>query len=92
MMTIDDKMKIVENIAVISDSWDKMLLIMCKKLDDKKLYENTVALQTEVMFEMLTNTVLRMTKNNKVRKKLAEYYCTKKLEFLDSRSDDNADC
>jgi hypothetical protein len=91
MMTIDDKMKIVENIAVISDSWDKMLLIMCKKLDDKKLYENTVALQTEVMFEMLTNTVLRMTKNNKVRKKLAEYYCTKKLELLDSRSDDNAD-
>lgn len=91
MMTIDDKMKIVENIAVISDSWDKMLLIMCKKLDDKKLYENTVALQTEVMFEMLTNTVLRMTKNNKVRKKLAEYYCTKKLELLDTRNDNNDD-
>jgi len=90
-MTIDDKMKIVENIAVISDSWDKMLLIMCKKLDDKKLYEHTVALQTEVMFEMLTNTVLRMTKNNKVRKKLAEYYCTKKLDLLDSRNDDNDD-
>ena len=91
MMTIDDKMKIVENIAVISDSWGKMLLIMCKKLDDKKLYENTVALQTEVMFEMLTNTVLRMTKNNKVRKKLAEYYCTKKLELLDTRNDNNDD-
>ena len=91
MMTIDDKMKIVENIAVISDSWDKMLLIMCKKLDDKKLYENTVALQTEVMFQMLTNTVLRMTKNNKVRKKLAEYYCTKKLELLDTRNDNNDD-
>ena len=91
MMTIDDKMKIVENIAVISDSWDKMLLIMCKKLDDKKLYEHTVALQTEVMFEMLTNTVLRMTKNNKVRKKLAEYYCTKKLELLDTRNDNNDD-
>jgi len=89
MMTIDDKMKIVENIAVISDSWDKMLLIMCKKLDDKKLYEHTVALQTEVMFEMLTNTVLRMTKNNKVRKKLAEYYCTKKLDLLDSRNDES---
>jgi len=88
-MTIDDKMKIVENIAVISDSWDKMLLIMCKKLDDKKLYEHTVALQTEVMFEMLTNTVLRMTKNNKVRKKLAEYYCTKKLDLLDSRNDES---
>jgi len=40
---------------------------------------------------MLTNTVLRMTKNNKVRKKLAEYYCTKKLELLDTRNDNNDD-
>jgi len=32
-----------------------------------------------------------MTKNNKVRKKLAEYYCTKKLDLLDSRNDDNDD-
>ena len=88
-MKIDEKMKTVKDIATISWSWHKSILILSKKLDDEELYTRAIRLQTDAMLEFMLNVILRMEKNNKVRKKLADYYSKEMIELMDSHIDEN---
>lgn len=88
-MKIDEKMKIIKDIAVIGWSWHKSILILSKKLDDEELYTRAIRLQTDAMLEFMSNVILRMEKNNKVRKKLADYYSKEMIELMDSHIDEN---
>ena len=44
-------------------------------------------MQTEVILEFLSNTILRITKNNKVRKKLADYYSKEIRKMMNDNID-----
>ena len=86
-MKISTQMKIVKDIALLSWSWHTSILLLCKRLDDEKLYQQSIKMQTEVILEFLSNTILRITKNNKVRKKLADYYSKEIRKMMNDNID-----